>query len=81
VISYHYDLKWRNIMFKPGDRVRVVNRDEWHFDDYVVGDEAIVEYVWRSGTLRVNWATNLSNVRNEGPRVAVLFAEEVELVS
>lgn len=65
-------------MYKPGDRVRVIARDEDHFNDYIEGDVAIVE---RSDTnaIWVTWETNILNAI-EDDRIRYLFPEEVELV-
>lgn len=69
-------------MIKAGDRVRVVERKEEHFDDYVVGETALVESVGgaENDLLWVRWETNVLGV-DEGLRITLLFPEEVELVS
>lgn len=65
-------------MYKPGDRVRVVARDEDHFNDYIEGDIAIVERA-HDRDLWVKWETNLLGA-SEDDRCRLLFVEEVELV-
>jgi len=69
-------------MFKPGDRVRIVEPVEDNYGDYTIGDEATIERVDRVdglGALWVSWETNLLDV-DEAARVCLLFAHEVDLV-
>lgn len=69
-------------MYKPGDRVRVVELDADNFGDYTIGDIATVAGVLRdgSGDLMVSWETNLLNAP-EDARCSLLYQYEVELVS
>ncbi len=67
-------------MFKPGDRVRVVERSKIHFDDYVVGDVATVQSVDPNGDLWVRWETNLGGAAENG-RCPLLHQYEVGHVS
>lgn len=70
--------------YKPGDRVRVVNRVDLHFDDYDNGDTAVVTRVPRQGDwsrqLEVRWENARFTDDREGRRLCAVFPEEVELI-
>lgn len=67
--------------FRVGDRVRVVNRDGMHFEDYENGDTAVVTSAPDHGNwLGVQWEKSRFTDHREGARVRTLYPDEVERV-
>lgn len=68
-----------NTFIKPGDRVRVV-KPGMSFDDYTIGDTAVVTKNHQVENLfYVRWETNLLKA-DEGARCDVLNIKEVEVI-